>query len=135
MWKKILVGLVALGFAWSIPDVRVRVATWLAPAIGLLGPVGYRMQEPLRKYKAETDIKFLVDQLHLDREEGRQLPRDTRTFTEWMLRRKGAGDKGRDPWGNLYWMERGAPGSTRIGSNGPDGTKKTTDDLFRIANM
>lgn len=134
MWKKILIGLVALGFAWSVPQVRARIATALAPATGLLGPVGYRMQEPMRKYQAETDIKFLVDQLRMERNEGRQLPRDTRAFNEWMARKPGAGDKGRDPWGNLYWMDRGV-GGVQVGSSGPDGTKKTPDDLMRAAEL
>lgn len=134
MWKKLLIGLVALGFAWSVPQVRARIVTALAPATSLLGPLGHRMQEPMRRYQAETDIKFLVEQLQMEKNEGRPLPSNVRAFNEWMGRRQGAGDKGRDPWGNLYWMDRTTQG-VEVGSNGPDGTRRTEDDLARRAEL
>lgn len=132
MWKKAIIVLIALGFAWSLPEVRGRITKAAAPALGVLGPVGHRMQAPMRRYQADTDIKFLVDQLLMERNEGRQLPANTKAFNEWMARRAGAGDKGRDPWGNLYWMDR-TTGGVQIGSSGPDGARKTEDDLTRQA--
>lgn len=130
MVKKIIIVLVVFGFAWSLPAGRARISRALSPALGLLGPVGYRMQEPMRKYRAETDVKFLVDQLQMHRTEGRQVPNSDRAFTDWMSSRKGAGEKGRDPWGNLYWLKRGE-GAVTVGSSGPDGERNTPDDIHR----
>jgi hypothetical protein len=132
MLKKIVILVVALGFAWSVPSVRARVATALAPAFSLLGPVGYRMQQPMRKYQAETDLKFIDDQLQMAKTEGRPLPSSGKSFNEWLSVRRGAGDRGKDPWGNLYWMI-GKSGSMTLGSNGPDGTANTEDDITRNA--
>jgi hypothetical protein len=132
MIKKIIIGLVLLGFAWSLPSVRERTALALAPALPFLGPVGERLQRPMLEYRAETDVKFIVDQLHMERTEGRALPKDTRAFNEWMGRKGGAGDRGKDPWGNLYWMKKSG-GSTMIGSNGADGVENTADDIRRSA--
>lgn len=130
MWKKGLVVLVAMGFAWSVPSVRGRIATAAAPALSLLGPVGSRMQEPMRRYQADTDLKFLVDQLKMASNEGRPLPTTGKPFTEWMSRKPGAGERGKDPWGNYYWMER-STGVVLVGSNGKDGARDTEDDLTR----
>lgn len=134
MWKKAIGGLILVGFAWSVPQVRHRIIVTLEPATAFLGPIGDWMQEPMRKYKAETDIKFLIDQLRMDRNEGRQLPTNTKAFNDWMLKRRGAGDKGRDPWGGYYWMVR-QTGVVEIGSNGPDGERDTADDLSRRAEL
>lgn len=134
MWKKVVGALILLGFAWSVPQVRARIIRALDPAAELLGPVGYRLQEPMRRYRAETDIKFLVDQLQMDRNEGKAIPTNTRGFNDWMSERRGAGDGGRDPWGQYYWMVRDA-GVVRVGSNGPDGERGTEDDLTRRADL
>ena len=134
MFKKIVIGVVLLGFAWSVPEVRARTATAVAPALGVLGPVGDRMQEPMRDYQADTDLKFLADQLEIDQTYGRPLPSAGPAFTEWMLKRKGAGDRGKDPWGNLYWMDRSG-GSIQLGSNGRDGTRGTADDRTKVATL
>jgi hypothetical protein len=130
MFKKMVVLIVLLGFAWSYPPLRAKVAHAASPALELLGPVGYRMQQPMRKYQAETDVKFLVDQLQMARTEGRSLPSPGTSFNEWMLKRKGAGDRGRDPWGNHYWLLRSESAYTVV-SSGPDGEKNTPDDIRR----
>lgn len=134
MWKKVIGGLILLGFAWSVPQVRGRIITALEPATAVLGPVGYRLQEPMRRYRAETDIKFLIDQLRMDRNEGKPVPSNTRAFNEWMSKRRGAGDNGHDPWGRLYWLVR-ETGTVQVGSNGPDGERSTEDDLTRHAEI
>lgn len=134
MLKKIVIAVVALGFAWSVPSFRGRVTTFLAPALDVLGPVGYRMQEPMREYKADTDLKFLADQLQIDQTYGRPLPSGGQAFSDWMLKRKGAGDRGKDPWGNLYWMDRSG-GGILLGSNGRDGERGTPDDQTKLATL
>ena len=132
MIKKIIIGAVLLGFAWSLPPVRARVAIALAPAFDRLGPVGDWLKQPMLEYRAETDVKFLIDQLQMERTEGRTLPTNTRAFNDWMGRRAGAGERGKDPWGNLYWMKKSG-GATTVGSNGPDGIVNTSDDIRRSA--
>jgi hypothetical protein len=132
MVKKFIIVAVLLGFAWSLPPVRQRVGTTLAPALGFLGPVGERLKQPMLEYQAETDVKFIVDLLQMDRTEGRALPNNTRAFNEWLGRKRGAGDRGKDPWGNLYWMKKSGAATT-IGSNGPDGVENTSDDIKRLA--
>lgn len=130
MFKKLIVGIVLLGFAWSYPPFRTKVAHAAGPALDLLGPVGYKLQEPMRKYRAETDVKFLVDQLRMERTEGRALPSAGQSFNDWMLKRKGAGERGRDPWGNFYWLLRN-DNTVTVVSSGPDGEKNTSDDIRR----
>jgi hypothetical protein len=84
------------------------------------------------EYRAETDVKFIISQMQMERTEGRTLPNNTRAFNDWMSRKGGAGQRGKDPWGNFYWMKKSG-GATTIGSNGPDGTVNTTDDIMKSA--
>ncbi len=132
MWKKIIIGVVALGFAWSWAPTRARMSTALSPVFGMMGPVGYKMQEPMRRWRADNDLKFLVEQLQMDKTEGKQVPGNAKAFTDWMARKPGAGNRGKDPWGQLYWMKKSGDAVT-VGSSGPDGAKDTPDDLRRSA--
>ena len=130
MIKKVIIVLVFLGFAWSLPLARAKMVGAMQPGLALLGPVGVKLKQPMLKHQADADLKFLLEQLQIDRTEGRAQPGNTRAFNEWMYARQGAGERGRDPWGNLYWMKRGE-GAVTVGSNGPDGTHNTRDDIRR----
>jgi hypothetical protein len=130
MWKKIIIALVALGFAWSYPPFRARIMTAIAPAFVMLGPVGHKLSEPTRVWKADSDITFILQQLQIDKTEGKKMPPSQAEFEIWMKKRRSAGDKGKDPWGEMYWLKPGN-GSITVGSNGPDTTKTTKDDVTK----
>jgi hypothetical protein len=130
MWKKIIVLLVIMGFAWSYPPFRAKAMTAMSPAFATLGPVGHRLSEPTRVWKAENDIKFITQQLQLDKTEGKRLPPSAREFEAWLKKRPSAGDHGNDPWGQTYWLTPGT-GTITVGSNGPDGKKTTKDDVIK----
>lgn len=128
MIRKILVVVVVLGFAWSYPPMRQRMMLAMSPAFELLGPVGDRMAQPARRWKAESDITFIMQQFQLEKTEGRKSPATQRDFEVWMLRKQSAGDKGKDPWGQLYWLKR-ANNTVTVGSHGPDHEPNTADDI------
>lgn len=128
MIRKMLVVIVLLGFAWSYPPLRQRMVLAMAPAFELLGPVGDRVAQPARRWKAESDITFIMQQFQLEKTEGRASPKGQREFETWMARKQSAGDKGRDPWGQYYWMKR-ADKAVTVGSHGPDMEPNTPDDI------
>ena len=127
MWKKLLLVLVLVGFAWSYPPTRRSMTNALAPALSKLGPVGDRIVEPTRHYDARNEVDFIASQIEMHRTEGRALP-NPRTFEKWVKERVSTRRQGIDPWGRSYYLVR-ANSRTIIGSDGADRQRGTDDDV------
>jgi hypothetical protein len=124
--KKILVLVVVLAFIWAIPPLRTRVSAAALPVLVKLGPVGEFMITPARNYEARQDAGHFSRVMVRDRAQGREVPEE-RGFQDWLLRRIPE-ESGLDPWGSPYWMERALDG-LRVGSDGADGERGTSDDV------
>jgi hypothetical protein len=127
MWKKVLVALVLLGFAWSVPSFRQRIASGVEPALARLGPVGEQIMRPAQRWRASSDVAFLVKQMEALKLEGRPIPTTQQAFEQFAAHRTGESN-GLDPWGRPYWMRR-TTGFLTVGSDGPDGERNTADDI------
>lgn len=125
--KKILVLIVILAAIWAIPAARQRVGELALPLLSKLGPVGERIANPVRSFKAKNQAAFFLRILNDDLTEGRQLP-DPRRFGEWM-RLRTPHEEHADPWGNPYWLKRQGRSTWIVGSNGADGLPDTADDV------
>lgn len=124
--KKVIAAVVLLAIIWAIPAVRNRVTVAVLPLLEKLGPVGDRIADPARAYKARSQQAFYIRMLEDDDTEGRALPTE-RNFSEWVDR-KMPQETGIDPWGRPYWLKRQGTRFT-VGSDGPDGQRDTDDDV------
>lgn len=127
MIKPILVMLVVFGFLMGTPSTRSRIVSAAEPAMEKLGPVGRVVMRPFQGFTANTEVKFIGEQIKLARELGRDLPTE-RTFQDWVRMRAKTRNDGKDPWGAPYFLTRGQQTMT-VGSAGPDGKAKTADDI------
>lgn len=127
MIKPILVLLVVFGFLMGNPSTRSRIASAAQPALEKLGPVGRVVMRPFRGFTANTEVKFIGEQIKLAKELGRELPTE-RTFQDWIRTRAKTRNDGNDPWGAPYYLTRGQQTMT-VGSAGADGQPKTADDI------
>lgn len=125
MIKKLLIVIVLIGAAWSIPPIRSRLTIVAGPLLEKLGPAGQKLLKPARNYAAKTQETAMLRMLAEEHNEGRDIP-EPRTFVRWM--KKKTGKEPVDPWGNRYWLER-QKGSLAIGSNGADGFRESGDDV------
>ena len=130
--KKIIFLILALAIVWALPDVRNRLGVVLLPVFERLGPVGEKLADPVRAFKARNQLAFYLRIINDDRTEARPLPEE-RSFTDWVRRRMPEED-GIDPWGNPYWMRRRGNTFT-VGSDGPDGVRETADDETQVASF
>jgi hypothetical protein len=121
--KAILIILVLLGAAWSIPEVRSRT---YEPAFKRLGPTGEKLLAPTYRAGARSQANHMFRIMSLDRDQGRPLP-EPQTFQRWIRSRLGE-EATLDPWGSPYYMERERSMIT-IGSPGPDRRRGTDDDI------
>jgi hypothetical protein len=128
--KKIIFLVLALAILWAIPGVRQRIGVAMLPLLERLGPVGEKVADPVRAFKARNEMSFFLRILLDDRTEGRRLP-DERSFTNWVRERMPQ-ETGIDPWGNTYWLRR-QTNAWVVGSNGPDGERDTEDDVVQEA--
>lgn len=127
MLKAILIGVVLLGFAWSYPPARERIAGVLEPVLERLGPVGEKILEPTRKTSTRTELAFILRMIKEDTNVGHQPP-DPRNFDEWLQMKIRSGRHGKDPWASSYYMVR-TRSTLTVGSPGPDRVRNTPDDL------
>jgi hypothetical protein len=128
--KKIIFLILALAIAWAIPGVRNRIGVAVLPVLERLGPIGERLGNPARAFKARNQLAFFLRIINDDRTEARPVPEE-RTFTQWIRGRMPEED-GIDPWGNPYWLRRRGNTFT-VGTNGPDGVRDTADDETQVA--
>jgi hypothetical protein len=128
--KKIIFLILALAIAWAIPGVRNRIGVAVLPVLERLGPIGERLGNPARAFKARNQLAFFLRIINDDRTEARPVPED-RTFTQWVRSRMPQ-ENGIDPWGNPYLLRRRGNTFT-VGTNGPDGVRDTADDETQVA--
>jgi hypothetical protein len=130
--NKIITVIVILALIWAFPPVRARLAEVAHPVLERLGPAGQAMIRPAQREAAKKQITSIVRAMAADAQEGSR-PASGTGFQPWMRRRMPELN-GRDPWGNLYWAEyRGE--ALMVGSDGPDGTRGTTDDITQSVDL
>jgi hypothetical protein len=128
MLKPFLVVVVLLGFAWGYPPTRAHMVYRLHPVLVKLGPVGDWIILPVQRYSTKQELDFILNQISLARTEGKEIP-DPKTFQGWLSRRVLTKNRGKDVWGNPYFLARSNAGALTAGSIGPDGRPGTADDL------
>lgn len=124
--KKVGIFIVVMAVIWAVPELRSRVGGIMLPVLEKFGPAADFIVDPIRGYSAKNKITHTLRVIESDYNRGIQPPAPG-AFNEWMRRRM-PGESGLDPWGDPYWMQRGQ-GTLTIGSNGPDGTAGTADDV------
>jgi hypothetical protein len=103
------------------------MAIGLRPVLHRLGPVGDVIVTPVERYSARNEVKFILEQLQLNRTEGREIP-DVATFHKWIDKRLMTKNHGMDPWNQPYFMLK-VSGKLTVGSLGEDGVRGTADDI------
>jgi len=129
MIKKLLIVVVILGLAWTIPATRKHMARIVEPVVVRLGPVGAWAANPIRRYNTRNEIVLLVRELSQDHK-SLVPPPTPRNFPAWVRRNTNSGREGKDAWGNDYYLRQIRTGLT-VGSPGEDGEIGTEDDLTR----
>lgn len=124
MVKYIIILVLLVGAATSIPQIRNRVIPPLAAA---LGPTGERMMTPVKKWKAKTRCEDLLRELRATNTSGRPIP-EPKGFTAWAQFVLRVPDAGIDPWGSRYYYKQIRTQMT-VGSPGPDLKRETVDDI------
>ncbi|HEX9886224.1 MAG TPA: hypothetical protein VGA70_07035 [Longimicrobiales bacterium] len=116
MKKLIWFAIFALGVAMVVPASRTRIMTTLEPHLGAAGQIATR-----------TTLGRLADDL--EAAAGAAWPGglpEQGDFNEWLIRQKGSTLQ--DQWGGDIWYQL-TRSSFTVGSNGPDGTRGSEDDL------
>jgi len=127
MFKKLFILVVLMGFAWGYPPTRARMVLWLQPVLERLGPVGDAIVTPVERYSARQEVGFIIEQIRMHKNEGRELP-DEGTFQRWIDKRLSTKNQGRDPWNQPYYLLK-VSGQVTVGSVGEDGARGTADDI------
>ena len=125
MIKKLLILIAVIALLSSFPASRSKLTTVAAPLLGKLGPVGERIAAPARQYNARTACTTYLRIIAERYNEGHEPP-TPREFPRWAQQQ--TGEDALDPWGNSYWLVR-ERGVLRVGSNGVDGRRGTSDDI------
>ncbi|SRR5512138_2792451 len=125
--KWLLVILIVIGFAWSVPAGRERIQSALRPAGERLGPVLDWALNPTRRAGVRRETDFILRAIENERQMGRGFP-DPNGFHEWVGSSVDALNDGLDPWGQPYYLEVSRQTVT-VGSAGPDRTRGTGDDV------
>ena len=113
MKKLVMAVLVVFAVLAAIPATRARMMDAASPTI-----VRYQTGSVSRQ------LEMMADQLDARLGMGQQLP----TNWEAWLRRDFTG-KAEDPWGNPYFIDTRRRGVYVVGSVGPDGERRTDDDI------
>jgi hypothetical protein len=127
MFKTLFILVVLMGFAWGYPPTRARMVLGLQPVLERLGPVGDAIVTPVERYSARQEVAFIVEQIRMHKNEGRELP-DEKTFQRWIDKRLSTKNRGRDPWNQPYYLLK-VSGQVTVGSVGEDGARGTADDI------
>lgn len=127
MFKKIVLTLILLGFAWAWEPTRVRMILAARPVLERMGPFGERAITPIVRYNTKTELTFIADQIQMAKTEGKETP-DANSFQMWMQKHIKTKNHGKDPWDQKYFLIQ--LGSTlTVGSVGEDGERGTDDDI------
>lgn len=127
MLKFVLIFIFLTGAAFGVPAIRAKILPPLAPVLDKFGPVGDRMSAPVKKWSARNEANMLIRKLAEDYAEKKELPSPLR-FQVWIRQNTKMGNKGMDPWGRPYYMIH-TGGQLTVGSQGPDRTRATADDV------
>ncbi len=125
--KVLLIILIVVGFAWTIPPARERITDTLRPVGVALRPALDWALNPSRRAGAGREEQWIMREIENQRQMGRGLP-EPRTFHDWVKRHVESVDDGLDPWGQPYYLEIDRQ-NMAVGSAGPDRTPGTADDI------
>lgn len=125
--KKLLVVLIVIGFAWTIPAARERIQDVLAPIGEALRPAVDFALNPTRRAGTAREEQFILREIENQRQMGHGLP-DPGAFHEWVMTHVESVEDGLDPWGQPFYLEVGRQHFV-VGSAGPDRTVGTADDI------
>lgn len=125
--KKLLVVLIVIGFAWTIPQARTRIQEALRPIGEALGPAMDVVLNPTRRAGTAREEQFIMREIENQRQMGRGLP-DPGAFHEWVMAHVESVEDGLDPWGQPFYLEVSREYFV-VGSAGPDRTIATDDDI------
>lgn len=127
MLKFVVIFILILGAAFGVPSIRARISPPLLPVLEKLGPVGDKLQAPVKKWAASNEAHVLLRRLAADYAQNRTLPSPLR-FQIWIKQNTKSGKGGMDPWGRPYYMIHRAH-ELVVGSPGPDRIRDTADDV------
>ena len=129
MFKFLVIFVLLLGAAFGIPPIRNRIAGPLDPVLSKLGPVGEKMQNPVRRWATKNEEMLIIRKLAEHHNQRRDMPSPL-GFQGWIKQnfRSGSNDAGLDPWGRPYYLVHTRQRIT-VGSQGPDRKRDTSDDV------
>ena len=129
MFKYILIFIVLVGAAFGIPAIRNRIAGPLDPLLSKLGPVGDKIQSPVRRWAAKNEEMLIIRKLAEHHNQQRDLPSPL-AFQGWVKQhfRGVENDAGLDPWGRPYYLIH-TRNQITVGSQGADRKRDTPDDV------
>jgi hypothetical protein len=127
MLKFLVILILIIGAAFGIPRVREKIMPPLLPLLEKLGPVGDKLQAPVKKWAASNEAHILLRKLAADYGQNKELPSPLR-FQIWIKQNTRGGKGGMDPWGRPYYMIHRAH-ELVVGSPGPDRIRNTADDV------
>ena len=124
MFKFIFFLLIIIFVVATVPKIRNRV---VPPILSHLGPVGVKLETPIKKWEAQAECDRLLRELKQATVQGKPVPAPN-NFYDWARTTGTKPNTGKDPWGERYWVK---PGRTIMtcGSNGPDKQRGTPDDV------
>lgn len=131
--KWLIVILILIGFAWSVPAGRERIEAVLEPVGEQLAPALDWALNPTRRAGVKRELDFILRAIENERQMGRPVP-DPNTFHEWVGSSVDALNDGLDPWGQPYYLELSRATVTVV-SAGPDRERGTDDDVRASRNF
>ena len=124
MFKFIFFLLIVIFVVATIPKVRNTV---VPPILQRLGPVGVKLETPMKKWEAQAECDRLLRELRQANAQGKAVPAPA-NFYEWARTTGTDPNTGKDPWAQRYWLKHGRTIMT-CGSSGPDMLRNTPDDV------
>jgi hypothetical protein len=115
-----------LGAVFGVPSLRAKVMPVVEPVLVKIG-LGDRISNPIKKRKANNEIRVLLQKLAEDIAQKRKPP-SALGFQPWVRANTRLEKRGKDPWDKPYWLLHTKNGLT-VGSSGPDQTRDTPDDV------
>jgi hypothetical protein len=124
MFKFIFFLLIIIFVVATVPKVRNRI---VPPILNRLGPVGVKLETPMKRWEAQAECDRLLRELKQAAVQGKTVPAPN-AFYDWARATSTKPNTGKDPWGERYWLKPGRSIMT-CGSNGPDTQRGTPDDV------
>jgi hypothetical protein len=128
MFKIILAVLLLIAVIMSVPALKSRAKTAIAPVEDKMAPHMTFATDPMNKVRTSDKESNILGMLKQDHIQGRKTP-ESDEFPQWLKERQVEPDG----WGNTYYLYQ-KNDSIFIGSNGPDKIRGTADDLLQGMN-